>query len=263
MRHSDISLRASADFRAVSKGISANIRTLEAGLTAHAEPVALLPALLKQFCCQMVVCVGITALVADSEGNRVANPQPLRRSSERLSRAQRHLARRTRGSGKRRTARRRVRRVYERINNQRKDVLHKLSRRYVDSYQVIVIEDLQVANLARNHHLARSIHDSSWGTLRWMLSYKAAWAGRELVAVPPHYTSQQCSSCGAHVEKALSVRTHSCPWCGYVDDRDVNAARNILQAGVSARTGPSLIGGEGRSAGPQVTHRDDGRSRGA
>jgi putative transposase len=207
--------------------------------------------------------MGITALLADSDGNRTPNPAPLRRSLDRLAKAQRLLARRKRGSAKRRKARRHVARTHERIRNQRQDALHKLSRRYVDTYQVIVIEDLQVANLARNHHLALSIHDSSWGMLRWMLSYKAEDAGRQLVAVPPHYTSQQCSTCGAHVEKALSVRTHTCPWCGYVDDRDVNAARNILHAGVSARTGPSLIGGEGRSAGPQVTHRDDGRSRGA
>jgi putative transposase len=207
--------------------------------------------------------MGITALVADSDGQRFPNPKPLRRSSERLAKAQRHLSRRKRGSQRRRKARHRVARLHERIANQRKDTLHKLSRRYVDTYQVIVVEDLQVANLARNHHLARSIHDSSWGLFRWMLSYKAAWAGRELVAVPPQYTSQQCSSCGAYVEKTLSVRTHVCPWCGYVDDRDVNAARNILHAGVVARTEPSPIGAEGRSDGPQVTHRDDGRSRGA
>jgi putative transposase len=207
--------------------------------------------------------MGITALLADSEGTRVPNPQPLRRSLAKLAKAQRHLARRKRRSTRRRKAKHRVARLHERVTNQRKDVLHKLSRHYVDTFQVIVIEDLQVANLTHNHHLARSIHDSSWGMLRWMLSYKAEWAGRELVAVPPHYTSQQCSACGAYVEKALSVRTHVCPWCGYVDDRDMNAARNILKAGVLARTEPSPIGAEGRSDGPQVTHRDDGRSRGA
>ena len=121
------------------------------------------------------------------------------------------------------------------IANQRKDALHKLSRRYVKQYQTIVIEDLHPANMVKNHSLAQAISDSSWGRLRAYLSYKAEEAGRRVEAVAPHYTSQKCSRCGEYVEKSLSVRTHMCPHCGYVADRDVNAALNILQA----RTGPS------------------------
>ena len=117
----------------------------------------------------------------------------------------------------------------------RKDVLHKVSRRYINRYQTIVIEDLQPANMVKNHSLAQAISDSSWGRLRTYLTYKAAEAGREIEAVAPHFTSQRCSRCGEYVQKSLSVRSHICPSCGFVADRDVNAAINILQA----RTGPS------------------------
>ena len=90
--------------------------------------------------------------------------------------------------------------------------------------------------MVKNHSLARAILDSSWGMLRWMLTYKAAEAGRQVIAVPPHYTSQDCSACGARVTKSLSVRTHICPTCGYVADRDVNAALNIWKAAQVAQS---------------------------
>ena len=129
-------------------------------------------------------------------------------------------------------------RIHERITNQRKDMLHKASHHYVKHYQTIVIEDLKPANMVRNHCLAFSIADASWGMLRQYLENKAESAGRQVIAVAPHYTSQKCSQCGEYVQKSLSVRTHVCPFCGYVADRDHNAARNILQRGlqVSART---------------------------
>ena len=147
-------------------------------------------------------------------------------------------------------------RHHERIANQRKDTLHKASRHYVDRYQTIAIENLQVCNMVRNHCLAFAIADASWGMLRQLLEAKAASAGRQVIAVPPHYTSQKCSQCGEYVQKSLSVRTHVCPFCGYIADRDENAARNILHIGlqvlgtigmgpVLARTGPSLREREG------------------
>jgi putative transposase len=139
------------------------------------------------------------------------------------------------GSRRRRKAARGVARIHEKIANQRKDALHKVSRHYVNHYQTIVIEDLRPANMVKNHSLAQAISDSSWGMLRQYLTYKAAEAGREIEAIAPHYTSQQCSRCGEYVEKSLSVRTHICPHCGFVANRDVNAAINIVQA----RTGPS------------------------
>ncbi len=132
-----------------------------------------------------------------------------------------------------------------------KDSMHKASRYYVDRYQTTVIEDLHVANMVRNHQLAFAIADASWGMLRQFLEAKAESAGRQVIAVRPHYTSQKCSQCGTYVEKSLSVRTHVCPHCGYIADRDENAARNILQRGlqVLAGTPPSPTQREGLSDG--------------
>jgi len=190
--------------------------------------------------------MGITYLVADSNAHMVRNPKNLQKSTARLARAQRVLCRRHKGSARRKKAGRRVARIHETIANQRKDTLHKVSRQYVNAYQMIAIEDLQPANMVRNHSLARAISDASWGTLRFMLSYKAEYAGRHLVAVPPHYTSQRCSRCKEHVQKSLSVRTHVCPFCGYVADRDTNAAQNILFA---AQKGPDgAVGDQGKKA---------------
>jgi putative transposase len=191
--------------------------------------------------------MGITYLVADSTGRRRKNPKNLQKSAGKLAKAQRRLARCKKGSQRRRKAVRMVARHHERIASQRQDTLHKISREYVNAYQVIAIEDLKPASMVKNHCLARAISDASWGQLRQMLAHKAAEAGRQLVAVPPRYTSQQCSGCGMHVQKSLSVRTHVCPHCGYVADRDVNAAVNILKVAQAtlARTGPSPTGGEG------------------
>jgi putative transposase len=179
--------------------------------------------------------MGITYLVADSEGITTENPRAYKRSLERLAKAQHVLSRRVKGSKRRRKAVRNVARIHEKIANQRKDALHKVSRRYVNQYQTIVVEDLQPANMMKNHSLAQAISDSAWGMLRSYLSYKAEEAGRVVEAVPPYFTSQRCSRCGEYVQKSLSVRTHICPHCGFVADRDVNAAINIVQA----RTGPS------------------------
>lgn len=173
--------------------------------------------------------MGITSLVADSDGVITPNPQHLKASLKQLAKAQRVLSRRKKGSRRRRKQGRLVARIHERIGNQRKDTLHKVARHYVNSYQTIVVEDLQPCNMVKNHHLARAIMDSSWGLLRQLLADKAEKAGRVFVAVPPHYTSQKCSKCGEYVQKSLSVRTHVCPHCGYVADRDVNAAKNILK----------------------------------
>ncbi len=125
--------------------------------------------------------------------------------------------------------------------------MHKVSRSYVNKCGLIAIEDLKPANMVRNHSLALSISDASWGLLRFFLAYKAESAGRAFAVIPPHYTSQnytsqKCSRCKELVQKSLSVRTHVCPYCGYVADRDTNAALNILKL---ARTEPSLRGREG------------------
>lgn len=176
--------------------------------------------------------MGIKSLVADSDGNTVPNPRHLQVELKNLAHSQRLLAHKVKGSHRHKKQSHVVARRHERITNRRKDTLNKLSRKYVNENDVIVVEDLNVAGMVQNHHLARSISDASWSMFRQMLTYKAENAGRKVIAVSPRFTSQKCSECGKYVEKSLSVRTHICPYCGYVDDRDVNAARNILRKGL-------------------------------
>ena len=176
---------------------------------------------------------GLKTLVADSEGNYVENPRHLKKSLRRLRVAQRKVARRKKGSNRRKKACRAVARIHEHIANQRKDYLHKTARIYVNRYDVIALEDLQTANMVKNHSLARSIHDASWTMLRALIESKAASAGRRVIAVPPHYTSQKCSQCKEIVQKSLSVRTHVCPHCGHTECRDTNAAKNILASALA------------------------------
>ena len=194
--------------------------------------------------------LGIRYLVADSNGHLIDNPKHAKKTAKRLAKAQKRLAKCKKGSAHRKKAKKQVARIHEHLTNQRKDTLHKASRYYVDGYQTIAVEDLHVSNMVRNHRLAFAIADASWGMFRQYLEAKAESAGRQVIAVRPHYTSQNCSSCGESVEKSLSVRTHVCPFCGYMADRDENAARNILQRGlqVLARTGPSSREREGPSS---------------
>jgi putative transposase len=126
-------------------------------------------------------------------------------------------------------------RQYQTVKRQRADFLHKVGRRLVQTYDVVYLEELQVSNLVRNRHLAKSIADASWGQFRSILTFKAACAGKRVFAVPAQYTSQDCSGYGERVPKSLSVRTHVCPACGLMMDRDENAARNIFWAGQALR----------------------------
>lgn len=187
--------------------------------------------------------MGIKSLVVDSDGNKVENHRFLNKSLKKLRIAQRTIARRKNGSNRRKKACKVVARIHERIHNQRKDFLHKVSRQYVNKYGTIVVEDLSTEKMVSNSNFARSIYDASWTMLIGMIAYKAEEAGRQFVKVNPAYTSQQCSNCGEMVMKSLSVRTHSCPHCGYNDDRDINAAKNILRLGRSLQTPSSAIAG--------------------
>ena len=175
--------------------------------------------------------VGLKSFLTDSEGNTVENPRFYRTSQKRLRRKQRQLCRRKKGSNRRRKAARNTAKTHLKISRQRRDHHFKTAKPYAQGYHRIVVEDLQVTNMVKNHHLSQSIMDASWSAFLDILSAKAESAGHEVIRVNPRYTSQKCFQCGEVVQKSLSVRTHICPFCGSVADRDVNAAKNILKAG--------------------------------
>ncbi|MFI5796449.1 RNA-guided endonuclease InsQ/TnpB family protein [Streptomyces sp. NPDC051677] len=177
--------------------------------------------------------VGLDHLLILSTGEKITNPQHERRDRLRLAKAQRKLSRKAKGDGANRTkARRKVAKIRARIADRRRDLLHKLTTRLVRENQTLVIEDLTVRNMVKNHTLARAISDASWRDFRSMLEYKAAWYGREVIAVDRFFpSSKMCSHCGALQDKMpLNVRTWTCA-CGTTHDRDVNAAINLLAAG--------------------------------
>jgi putative transposase len=175
--------------------------------------------------------VGLKVFLTDSEGETVENPRCYRRSQKKLRRAQRKIARCKKGSKRRKKAARHVAKRHLKIARQRKDHAHKTARTYVDRYALVVVEDLNVCGLVNNHHLAKSISDAGWSNFVSILKLKAESAGVRVYRVPAHFTSQRCSNCSEIVQKSLSVRTHVCGSCGYVEDRDINAAKNILRAG--------------------------------
>jgi putative transposase len=180
------------------------------------------------------VDAGLDSLLTLSSGEKVTNPRHERRDRLRLARAQRELARKDKGSANRAKARLKVAKVYARITDRRRDHLHKLTTRLVRENQTIVIEDLTVRNMVKNRGLARAISDAAWRQFRTMLEYKADWYGRDVIAVDRWFPSSRlCSACGARAEKMpLHVREWTCR-CGSVHDRDLNAARNILAAGLA------------------------------
>ncbi|GIH30525.1 transposase [Microbispora amethystogenes] len=182
------------------------------------------------------VDAGITALVTLSTGEKITNPRHERADRRALARAQRALARKTAGSTNRAKARVKVARLHARIADRRRDHLHKLTTSLVRENQTVVIEDLTVRHMVKNHSLARAISDASWRELRSMLEYKARWYGRALVVIDRWFPSSKlCSACGSLQDvMSLHVREWVCA-CGAVHDRDVNAARNILAAGLAER----------------------------
>ncbi|WP_065963096.1 RNA-guided endonuclease InsQ/TnpB family protein [Streptomyces sparsogenes] len=181
------------------------------------------------------VDAGLDHLLTLSTGEKISNPRHERRDRTRLARAQRHLARKAPGEGANRAkARRKVARIHARVADRRRDTLHKITTRLVRENQTIVIEDLTVRNLLKNGKLARAISDAAWSEFRSLLEYKAQWYGREVIAVDRWFPSSKlCSVCGTLRDKLpLHVRTWTCD-CGTTHDRDVNAARNILAAGLA------------------------------
>ena len=176
--------------------------------------------------------MGITHFAYFSNGEAINNPKYLIKSEERLKRTQRKLSEKQKSSKNRNKQRIKLSKIHRKIKDQRNDFLHKLSRKIVDSFGFIAIENLIISNMVRNHYLAKSITDAGWGQFTNYLCYKAEEAGSKVVKVNPINTSQICSRCGNFVPKSLSVKVHKCPHCGIVLDRDYNSALNILQRAV-------------------------------
>ncbi|GAB1542817.1 hypothetical protein NUACC21_54910 [Scytonema sp. NUACC21] len=176
--------------------------------------------------------VGLTHFYTDSKGNTIENPRHLRQAEKAIKRLQRQLSRKKKGSKNRIKAKNKLARKHLKVSRQRKDFAIKTARCVVISNEVVAYEDLKVKNMVKNHHLAKSISDASWSLFRQWVEYYGRVFGVVTVAVPPHNTSQNCSKCGKKVQKTLSTRTHCCPYCGTVLDRDRNAALNILEIGL-------------------------------
>src|SRR6266516_2999196 len=184
------------------------------------------------------VDLGIKDFAVTSDGEKIPNPRRLARRERNLAHYQRRLARCQKGSANRAKARAKVARAHRKARASRADFLHRASTRLVRDHDVIVIEDLAVKNMVRNRALAKAISDCGWGEFRRQLEYKAATAGRHVIVIDRwHPSSKTCSSCGHLLaELSLSTRTWQCPSCGIRHDRDINAAKNILAAGLAVGT---------------------------
>ncbi|MEG4006245.1 RNA-guided endonuclease TnpB family protein [Microcoleus sp. Pol11C1] len=183
------------------------------------------------------VDLGVTSLVALSDGEKIANPKGFNAKRRKLRKAQKALSRKLHGSNNRHKARLKVAKVHQSIADARKDFLHKLTTRLVRENQTIAVEDLAVKNMVKNPKLALSISDASWGELVRQLEYKCDWYGRTLIKIDRWFpSSKRCGNCGHIVEKMLlNVREWDCPICGAHHDRDINAAKNILAAGLAVK----------------------------
>jgi putative transposase len=179
--------------------------------------------------------VGLKSLVALSTGETVQYPKYYVEDEKRLSVAQRNLSRKKRGSSNRQKAKAKVARLHRGIQNHRDEFLHQVSRKVVDSADVIVFENLNIQGMLKNHRLAKHIQDHSWGKLIQFTQSKAAKAGKVVELVNASYTSQKCSGCGKIVPKTLADRVHLCPDCGLELDRDINASLNIVTLGLRGR----------------------------
>jgi putative transposase len=186
------------------------------------------------------VDLGIEAFATLSDGTRIFHPGWYRKAERALKTAQRRVSRRKKGSNRRRKAVQLLARAHQTVRRQRQDFHHKTALALVRANDTSYHENLQTANMVKNHHLAKSISDAGWGVFLITLAYKAACAGRRIVGVHPAYTSPRCSGCGVMIQKGLSVRWHSCPDCGKSLHRDHNAARNIARLGRSLRGGAAL-----------------------
>ncbi len=180
--------------------------------------------------------VGISSLLTTSDGDKIANPKHFNRLYQKLKVAQKELSRKTKGSFNRNKARRKIAKIHAKIKDARTDFLHKLTSALVQENSVIAIEDLAIRNIVKNHKLARSISDAAWGEMFRQLEYKCEWYGRKLVKIDRFFpSSKRCNHCGFVMDKLpLKIRTWDCPSCQTKGiDRDINAGKNILAAGLA------------------------------
>ena len=204
--------------------------------------------------------LGVTDFAVTSGGEKIANPRHLERKARRLARYQRRLARCRKGPASRAKAAATVARAHRKVRNARRDFLHRASTRLVRPADTIIIEDLNVCGMVRNRHLARAIADCGWGEFRRQLEYKCKRYGRDLVVIDRWYpSSKTCSACGHLLaDLSLSARHWRCPSCGTRHDRDINAAKNILAAGLAVARGSP-----GDACGADVRHSGSSRVRSA
>jgi putative transposase len=207
--------------------------------------------------------VGLQVFLVRADGEPVEHPRHYRRAERQLRRAQRRVSRRTKGSTRRRKAIALLKRTHQQVRRQRRDFHHKTALALVRAYDARALEDLHVRTMVRRPKalpegnggylkngasrkagLTKSIHDAGWHAFRQILAGTAAWAGKRVEAIPPAFTTQECSGCGERVEKRLSVRTHVCPRCGLVLDRDANAALNMLRAGQAPQAPTQPVGAD-------------------
>ena len=183
--------------------------------------------------------LGLKDLIVDSNGNKYKNHKYLTKSQTKLAKEQRKLSKMVKGSNNRNKQRIKVARLHKKINNQRNDYLHKLSKKIIDENQIICVESLLVKNMMSDSKLAKNISDASMSRFISMLVYKANWYGRIIVKVPKDYPSSQlCHVCGYKnsITKDLGIRKWTCHKCGSIHDRDINAAKNILSKGIETLT---------------------------
>ena len=208
-------------------------------VTEQEDPVKIEPTI------AIGVDLGISHAVTTSEGQTFDYPRCYVQAEKKNRAAEKSLHRKKLGSRNRGKARVKLSCIGKRVTNLRDEFCHQVSRKLVDSADLIVFEDLQIQNMLKNHHLAKHVSDVSWGKLIQFTASKAARAGKTVELVDPRNTSQRCSDCGEIVLKELSERTHSCPNCGLQLDRDHNAARNILTLGLRGIACGELTSGLG------------------
>ncbi len=191
---------------------------------------------------QIGIDLGLKVFLTTSDGETVDNPCYLRKAERRVKRLQRRLSRTQKKSKNRAKARKKLAKAHLKVSRQREDFARKTANALVTSHDLIAYEDLKIRNLVKNHKLAKSISDAAWGRFRLWLTHYGQVHTIPVIAVEPAFTSQDCSACGTRVKKSLSVRTHSCPNCGLVLDRDHNASINILAKAVDRTGGHSATG---------------------